>query len=554
MNRQNRFTLRNTQDLQNEGPVNSELTFNVLSATGSGVQGPTGPCCGTTGSTGPQGRQGITGPQGRQGFIGVGLQGVQGRQGSNGPTGGQGFQGPPGGGTGSGSQGPQGRQGSNGPTGGQGFQGPPGGGTGAGSQGTQGSTGSQGRQGVTGPQGRQGFQGPPGGGTGSGSQGTQGSTGSQGRQGVTGPQGRQGVTGSIGPEGRQGFTGPQGRQGLIGPTGSGNQGTQGNTGIAGIQGLTGPQGSVGNTGAAGPAGPTGPANGPQGLQGIRGNTGGTGPGLVFSSLPTNTPQVLNNTLFETSGATLSKTTFKEVFKTIMGLTTSALNSDSSILVIGKKFENGVFVDEAYRVTGESIYNGAFQRNGFLRVHLNHSYSNLFWESETTFNNFTGTGSFYDSLMEVNDPRYNIGRYLTHGFSQYTGVKLEVTLKFQNGGSVSVNQRDEFKLLIQKDGMTDEKTIIGTSSLYNTASSIHKLQIYINQQTDFDCVASVDRTVYVGGQTHILDTQYFTYFLGDFQYELGGRIKFYIPNGQSNGSRVLNFTLDGDAWVAQNNIY
>ena len=531
MNRQNRFRTRNNEEyFQNNlnGPVGSELSFNTLNATASGVQGPTGPCCGTTGVQGAQGRQGITGSQGRQGFIGIGLQGVQGRQGSNGPTGGQGFQGPPGGGTGSGSQGPQGRQGFTGP------QGPPGGGTGSGSQGTQGNTGTQGRQGFTGPQGRQGIvgpTGPAGGGTGSGTQGVPGSTG---------PQGRQGVTGGLGPQGRQGFTGPQGRQGLIGPTGSGNQGPQGNTGITGIQGLTGPQGFIGNTG---PTGPAGPAGGPQGLQGSKGNTGSTGPGLVFSSLPTNTPQVLNNTLFETSGATLSKTTFKEVFKTVSGLSQSNFFTNEDLLLLNSSNYQGGF--EPRKIRMEDVRSSLYFA-GFTTNHLGHSYDATQWQMVTIFNAYNGIGQYYNPSYDPIHPLYNIARYFSHAFSDITGVKIDLTLKFINGGSAAANVRDEFKLSIEKDGMTDEKTIIGTSSQYNLPGSIHNVNIFLNQQTDFTLVCTVNRTVHVSGSTYILDTQYITYNLLDFTPELGGKIRGYFTNGSTNGSKILSYHADGYA--------
>ncbi len=530
MNRQNRFQRRENQTNQ-FGPVGSELSFNTMTGTGDGATGSTG-LQGNTGIQGPTGNQGIQGPTGRQGFLGT--QGFTGRQGSTGPAGPAG-----------GPSGPQGRTGPTGPAG-AGFQGPTGrqgftGPTGPAGAGFQGPTG---RQGVTGPIGP---AGPAGGPTGpQGIPGTTGSTGpvgpagpAGGPTGMTGPQGRQGFTGPTGSQGRQGVTGPQGRQGTTGPTGSGSQGS---TGSQGFTGPTGPAGA-GFQGPTGPIGPTGPASGPQGYQGSRGNTGGTGPGLVFSSLPTNTPQVLNNTIFETTGATLSKATFKEVFRTVSGLSQSNFFTNEDLLLLNSSNYQGGF--EPRKIRMEDVRSSLYFA-GFTTNHLGHSYDATQWQMVTIFNAYNGIGQYYNPSYDPIHPLYNIARYFSHAFSDITGVKIDLTLKFINGGAAAANVRDEFKLSIEKDGMTDEKTIIGTSSQYNLPGSIHNVNIFLNQQTDFTLVCTVNRTVHVSGSTYILDTQYITYNLLDFTPELGGKIRGYFTNGSTNGSKILSYHADGYA--------
>ena len=172
----------------------------------------------------------------------------------------------------------------------------------------------------------------------------------------------------------------------------------------------------------------------------------------------------------------------------------------------------------------------------------------------TFNAYNGQGPYYIPSYDTNHPLYNIARYFSHAVSDSTGVKLDFTLKFVNGGSAASNVRDEFKISIEKDGMTDEKTIIGTSSLYNVAGSIHNVSIFMNQQTDFNLVLTINRTVQASGNTYILDTQYLTYNLLDFTPELGGKIRGYFTNGSTNGSKILSYHVDGYAWLGAPNTF
>jgi len=540
MNQQNRFRFRKNQDANssqsefieqsNLGPIGQdELSFNTL------LDGATG-TTGRQGNTGPQGRQGNTGPQGRQGNTGP--QGQTGRQGNTGPQGTQGITGPAGG-----PQGPTGPLG--GPAGPQGLRGNTGG------SGSVGSTGSQGRTGVQGSTGNQGSTGPQ------GRTGVQGITGSQGRtgvQGITGPQGRTGVQGITGPQGRtgvQGITGVQGRTGV-----QGNTGNQGFTGPQGLVGLVGATGIPGPTGpAGGPQGPTGPAGGPPGTQGPQGSKGGTGAagqGVSINTLPTNTPIVTNNTLFETTGLTLSKASFRDVFRTVQGLTTSTFyNNQDQLLINRYQFLTGGF--EPHKIElGPLIEYITFQ--GYKTIKLGHSYDANQWQLIATFNSYNGIGPYYNENMPVDDPLYNISRYFTHAKSDYTGILIEAKVKFNSGGASASNLRDELKLYIEKDNMNDETILIGTASSYNTTNSIHDLRIFLNQQTDFTLIVTIDRTVQSGSNTYVLPTEYQTLNLLDYAPEYGGRIRMYIGNGSTNGSRILSYVMTGYAWQAASNIF
>jgi hypothetical protein len=270
----------------------------------------------------------------------------------------------------------------------------------------------------------------------------------------------------------------------------------------------------------------------------------------INTLPTNTPVVTNNTLFETTGLTLSKASFRDVFRTVQGLTTSTIYNDQDQLLINRyQFLTGGF--EPYKIElGPLLDYLKFQ--GFTTVKLGHSYDSIQWQLLATFNSYDGVSTYYNPSIEKIDPLYNISRYFTHAKSDYTGVLIEAKVKFNSGGASASNLRDELKLFVDKDNMNDEIIIIGTASSYNTTNSIHDLRIFLNQQTDFNLVVSVDRTVQSGNSTYVLPTEYHTMNLLDYAPEVGGRIRMYIGNGATNGSKILSYVMTGYAWMEANN--
>jgi len=500
MNQQNRFRFKKNiqQEETNEflpmstsGPIGqSELSFNTLV---DGATGSTGPI-GSTGLQGQTGRQGNTGPTGRQGNTGP--QGQTGRQGNTGPQGIPGVTGPSGG-----------LQGPTGPAGGApGSQGPQGL---RGNTGGAGSIGNTGIQGTTGPQGNigvQGFTGPQ------GRTGVQGITGAQGRtgvQGITGPQGRTGVQGITGTQGRTGVQGNTGNQGFTGP-----QGLVGLVGATGIPGPTGP--------AGGQQGPTGPAGGPSGVQGPQGVRGNTGSAVIsVSSLPQNTPLVTNSTIFETTGATLSKTTFRDIFRTVQGLTnstTNPLNTDQFLII-------------KYDTTYEP-----------MRIDFSYLKDSI----------LIGAGEFYNPSMNELDPTYNIGRYFNHVWQGNIGIEIEFTIKCNNGGTASANLRDDLTLYIEKDGNNVSQLILGSQSINNNANSVHEFNIFMFQESNNIMNVVINRTSRTNTQTYLHDPIYYSINLTDQAPEYGGKIRVYFNNGQTNGSKILRWKMTGYGWMAAPN--
>jgi hypothetical protein len=385
-----------------------------------------------SGPRGPQGAQGSTGPQGAQGFQGpqggVGVRGPQGPQGAQGVAGPQGAQGD------SGDIGPRGPQGAQGLQGPQGFQGP---------QGGVGVRGPQGPQGAQGDRGPQGFQGPQG----TGPQGIRGPQGPQGAQGDRGPQGFQGPQGA-GPQGvpgPQGVRGPQGAQGdpgepslVPGPQGfRGPQGAQGPQGT-GPQGSPGPQGAQGPQGLRGPQGPQGPI-GPQGTgpQGARGPQGPQGP--------------LGPQGFQGPQGPVGPSNSLSAVDTTTG-------SYYPVFVQGEGA-----VQPRIRTTAEA----------FIFDSTNQTLSTKKYSFGTT----NGNGVF-SNTADVDPGRGD-------------GGVLGVSLRYQNGGSISVSRSGSAPLSINRNNINTGSELGALIQLRRSGSIIGKIGVVDRADTDKGIVISPD---------------------------------------------------------------